>query len=74
MAIKLIPPDPDGMNDERAGRAGHIIRLFIELAGTGEPLRDLLCDLAHWADRNDKDFETELRAALSNYKAETEAP
>ena len=74
MAIKLIPPDPVGMNDRRAERAGSVLRMFVGMTRSSEPLRDLLTDLAHWADRNGKDFSLEMGVAAASYKSETEGP
>jgi len=36
-----------------------------------DSLGDLLCDLMHWADRNDSDFDTALDGARANYTEET---
>jgi hypothetical protein len=32
---------------------------------------DLLCDIAHWCDRNDVDLQSALRLAASHYLEET---
>lgn len=32
---------------------------------------DLLCDMAHWCDRNDVDLQSALRLAASHYREET---
>lgn len=66
-------PDPDKQNEERADRAQTILNQFMKLGGS-EPeyaLSDLLTDLAHWCDRNDTEFERELRRAASHYGDET---
>lgn len=65
-----LPPDPDGMNGERARFAGVALE---HVCGTDreDSLSDLLCDLMHWADRNDLDFQNELERAIRNYHSET---
>lgn len=70
---KRLPPDPDGQNDERAEWAERALLEFIRATRTDEEdaLMDLLGDLMHWADRNDCDFEHELRRARTHYEAET---
>jgi hypothetical protein len=37
-----------------------------------DAITDLLCDLAHYCDRNDLDFEAELRRAAMHYVEETD--
>ena len=56
---KPLPPDPEGMNDDRAEYAGAAIRHFQTVTGTDyeNVLGDLMGDLMHWADRNNFDFE-----------------
>jgi hypothetical protein len=52
---KALPPDPDNMNDARAGWADACIELMSELTGCErgqEALGDLVCNLFHWGDRN----------------------
>ena len=74
---KTLPPDPHDRNDERAGCAGEALRQFELVTGVDDryALRDLLCNLIHWCDRNDFDFEAELSRARVHYEAETgEAP
>jgi hypothetical protein len=73
MAIKL-PPDPEGMNEDRAEWAAAALRHFQCTTGTeyDYALGDLLCDLMHWADRNDFDFEAALFRAQRSYAEETE--
>lgn len=74
---KIMPPDPHNKNDERAGCAGEALRQFQLVTGTddGEALRDLLCNLLHWCDRNPFDFEAALSHARRHYEVETgEAP
>ena len=68
-----LPPDPDGMNDDRSTWAGAALALFTQLTGTEEEdaLGDLLADLMHWADRKGYDFDAALQGARSHYVAET---
>lgn len=68
-----LPPDPDGMNDDRAAWAETALAAFIAATGTGreDALPDLLCDLMHWADRAGYDFETARERARDHYTAET---
>lgn len=71
-----IPPDPEERNDQRAEYAEIAIAAFNEVNGDDEPssnLSDLLCNLRHWCDRNDVDFEQAALSAEINYNAETEA-
>jgi hypothetical protein len=48
----LLPPDPDGKNDDRAIWAGLAIAVFQEVTGTDaeDALSDLLADLRHNAE------------------------
>lgn len=69
-----LPPDPEGMNDKRAEWAGAAVAAFREATSTDDEdaLCDLLCDLAHWADRNGYDFEAASLRARDHYEAETD--
>jgi hypothetical protein len=73
-----LPPDPDGMNDDRSNWAGSALAMFMQITGTEEAdaLGDLLADLMHWADRKGYDFDAALECARTHYHAETvgEAP
>lgn len=73
MAKTKLPPDPDGMNDDRAGWAHKALVAFMIETGSDKSsaIRDLLGDLMHWCDRNGIDFNTELDAARYFYHAET---
>lgn len=73
MSQRTLPPDPEGMNDERADWAGAALELFVGITGTDEEdsLGDLLTDLMHWADRNNFDFDLALERAKGGYKEET---
>jgi hypothetical protein len=70
-----LPPDPGGMNDARARRAGAAIRTFRGQIGPGadcrDNLSDLLCDLLHWSDRRNLDFDLALDEARDRYAEET---
>lgn len=74
-APQRIPPDPEGMNDDRAASAEAAITAFVRSMYTDreDALADLLCDLMHWADREPVDFDAELARARFHYNAETEA-
>jgi hypothetical protein len=69
----LLPPDPEGMNDDRAEWAAAALDHFQCTTGTDyeSAIVDLLCDLMHWCDRNDSDIEAALSVARMHYEAET---
>jgi hypothetical protein len=68
-----LPPDPEGMNDRRAGWAGRAIANFRAATGTDEEdaVCDLLADLMHWCNRHGLNFGNELARARDHYDAET---
>lgn len=68
-----LPPDPDGMNDDRAAWAGSAVAAFVQVTETDQEdaLGDLLADLMHWSDRNNYDFDAALDRARWHYEAET---
>jgi len=70
-----LPPDPDGLNDDRAHWASAALHCFQRETGTDDDdaLCDLLCDLMHWSDRNYFDFDAALFRARMHYDAETTA-
>lgn len=74
-----VPPDPEGMNDERAEWAEQALTTFGEatrgdyLEDPRSNLVDLLCDLRHWADRNAIDFPAALWSSEVHYTEETTA-
>lgn len=81
MNTKLLPADPDGLNDDRAEWAGEAVEAFagaVYATRTTESdatiLSDLLCNLRHWADRNAVDFDTALVQAICHYADETMQP
>ena len=69
-----LPPDPEGMNDQRSTWPEAAITAFRQATNTDEDdaLGDLLADLMHWADRSGYDFAAALDRALFHYEAETE--
>jgi hypothetical protein len=68
-----LPPDPDGMNFDRASWADKAISAFRDATGTDreDALGDLLADLMHWADRTGYGFDEALDRARGHYGAET---
>lgn len=77
---KKLPPDPEGMNDDRAEVAANCIQYFQSQTGSewNTAITDLLCDLMHMCDRQTLedgetpyDFEDALRTARMHYEAET---
>jgi hypothetical protein len=70
---QFLPPDPEGMNNERADWAGAALRHFECTTGTDETgaLADLLCNLLHWCDREGFSFDKELECARDSYAEET---
>ena len=71
--FRKLPPDPEGMNNKRAGWAKIALKAFIAETGTDEEdaVGDLLSDLMHWCDRNNYDFDAALTRAQGHYEAET---
>lgn len=74
--MSALPPDPDGQNDWRAGAAQKALTAFMRESGCDleDSLGDLLCDLMHWSDRNNFDFEAALCRAQGHYESETTNP
>lgn len=72
---KAIPADPEVMNERRAEWAAVALSEFRRETGAdiGDAASDLLADLMHWCDRNEQDFEEELRRARMHYEFETAA-
>jgi hypothetical protein len=70
-----LPPDPEGQNDARAEWAEIAIANFEMATNTDreDALGDLLCNLMHWADRNEQDFNAMLERARTHYEVETQA-
>lgn len=71
-----LPPDTEGMNDDRAVWAAVALSAFMEQTGCDEDtaVYDLICDLHHWCDRNGQDFNHELERAQISYEEETLPP
>jgi hypothetical protein len=67
-----LPPDPEGMNDQRCAWAGEAIAVFMLATGTdlGDAVSDLLADIMHWCNRHDIVFEDELTRAVCHYGTE----
>lgn len=67
-----LPPDPDNMNDLRAQGADDALVTF---AGKQEidhqTLADLICDAAHWSDRNRSQMAKVWKMAAKRYNKET---
>jgi hypothetical protein len=68
-----LPPDPEGMNDDRAKWAGVALAAFRgeTAADREDAVGDLLGDLMHWCDRAGFDFELALGRARMHYESET---
>jgi hypothetical protein len=68
-----LPPDPEGMNDDRARWAGVALAAFRSETGADreDAVGDLLGDLMHWCDRAGFDFGLALDRARMHYEAET---
>ena len=76
---RVLPPDPENMNGDRAKWAQAALRTFRKATGADaeEALGDLITDLMHWSDRSGFDFDAALERARTHYEAETageEAP
>lgn len=69
---KPLPADLDSMNANRAEWAAAALYEFRRLTGADyeDALGDLLCDLMHWSDSNNFDFEAALFRAQMHYQAE----
>lgn len=68
-----LPPDPDGLNDERAKWAQTALNAFVIETGADpeDALADLISDLMHLAPRLGLDFKDEFDRASRNYTGET---
>ena len=71
---KLLPPDPDEMNERRAAWADAAIRAFRREVRTDieDAVCDLLTDLMHWCDQNNQRFNIQLGRARTHYMYETD--
>ena len=69
-----LPPDPDGMNDQRAEWAQLALTPFCHATGSWDPdesITDLIADLMHLCDRSGLDPQTIITRAIDHYEAET---
>ncbi|GAA4422381.1 hypothetical protein [Bremerella cremea] len=68
-----ISADSESRNEDRANWAEYAVVAFQSVTGVDDlnALIDLLADLMHWADRNDRDFEAAYAMARKHYEAET---
>lgn len=59
-------------NRDRADWAAEALRQFQDTTGTDyeDALPDLLCDLMHWSDRENNNFQASLDRARQHYEAE----
>jgi hypothetical protein len=72
--FRVLPPDPEGMNDERAAWAGAALSRFMEVIRSTDiehVVSNLLTDLMHWSDRNNCDFNDAFNLARLYYEDET---
>ena len=67
-----LPPDTEKMKGDRAEWAAAALRQFQRATRCDyeDSLGDLLCDLMHWSDSNNFDFEAALYRARGHYRAE----
>lgn len=85
---RRLPPDPEGMNEDRADWAEDALNTFANEHGetlepgataaeiaemTTQNLADLLADLAHFCDRHNVSFSQCLNTAEMHYDAETDS-
>jgi hypothetical protein len=70
---KVLPPDPENRNNDRATWAETALLAFRQATGVDceDALADLLCDLMHLADRKSWHFGAEMDRAKVHYEAET---
>jgi hypothetical protein len=75
-ALSTLPPDPDGMNANRAEWAAEALSRFQEVVNTDEDmaLPDLLADLRHWCDRQGIEFDGANEHGRQHYLAEIGDP
>lgn len=74
--LKGLPPDPDGINESRAGSAQNALDAFWATGWSDDDeflVSDLITNLMHWCDRNSRDFDTNLTRARGSYDQETTA-
>jgi hypothetical protein len=71
--FRVVPPDPDRSNADRASWAAVALNAFQDETGADDEdaLGDLLCDLMHWCDRSGYEMDVALERARGHYEAET---
>ncbi len=67
-----LPPDPEGMNNQRSELAFYAMREFAQQSRTNPEfvLRDLMVDMMHWCDRHGESFADALDLATQSYQEE----
>lgn len=78
VAKSKLPPDPEGMNDERADWAEEALAVFMESTGSdsGDAISDLIADLRHLCDRQPErygTFDHAMCRATTHYTEETDS-
>jgi hypothetical protein len=70
---RKLPPDPEKHERRTPGWAERALRHYLGITGTDyeDAAGDLLCDLMHWSDRYNFDFEAALFRARMHHEAET---
>jgi hypothetical protein len=74
MKKKYLPPDPEGMNDERAEWAQSALTVFMQQTGQtdeAESISDLIADLLHLCDRLELCPGAVLSQGEAHYQIET---
>src|SRR3954463_15922336 len=68
-----LPRDPEAGNERRAENARDALRTFVDATGSDavDAVSDFLCNLMHFSDRYNFDFDSELSRAEMHYHAET---
>lgn len=74
MSTTQLPPDPEGMNDQRAEWAEDCLSHFMGLTNCEreEAPGDLIANIMHWCDRNGMEFDSVVTGARMHYEAETQ--
>jgi len=86
MSQKKLPPDPEGMNQQRADAADETLDFFAQNHGElystenederreliAQNLSDLLANFAHYCDREGVALADCLRRAANHYNEETD--
>lgn len=72
-----LPPDPEGMNDQRAAAGESALIYFADkhgerAGGEEQNLAELLVDLAHYCDRNSLNLAAIWERAATHYNEETD--